>query len=161
MRSRRYLAKLLVKPVELRESVTVVVAAPADEVWELMSDPAQNGVFDPDFELGVRVPGTPVQEVGELHLMTSRDAQGKRSVHLLEVVDLEPGRRAVTECTGCGHESGAILDIEPLDEDSCRVTQVQWSVLPTGSFTRLVEPNRALLRKSLDDLAAVLHARFS
>jgi hypothetical protein len=161
VRSRRYLAKLLVKPLELRESVTVVLPAPADEVWDLMWDPRNNSVFNPDHELGVHVPGTPLQEVGELQLLASKDAQGRRTVHLIEVVDIEPGRRAVTECTGCGHESGAVLDVVPLTEDSCQVTQVQWHVLPTGSFARLVEPNRAVLRKGLDDLAAVLHARFS
>ena len=161
MRPRRYLARLVVKPVELRESVTIVLPAPAAEVWDLLWDPAQAALLDPDHELGVGVPGTPVQDVGELRLMTSRDVDGRRTAHLIEVVDLEPGRRAITECTGCGHERGTILDVEALAEDTCRVTQVQWQLLPTGTLVRQVETDRALLRKRLDDLAAVLHARFS
>ncbi len=161
MRTRRYLAKLLVEPLQVRETVTVELPAPAATVWDLMWDPARNGLFDPGHEHGFTVPGTPPQEVGELQLVTSRDADGKRTVHLLEVVEIEPGRRAVTECTGCGHDSGAVLDLEALTDDSCRLTQVQWTVLPTGTFARLVEPNRARLRRSLDDLAVALQSHFA
>ena len=159
MRTRRYLAKLTTEPTRVTESVTVDLGRPADEVFAVMWDPA-SPLGDPTFETGFTLPGTPSQAVGEVQVQVRRDAEGRRVVQALEVVELEHGRRAVTRTVTSGGAGGGTLTVDPLSPSSCRLTQEVHVDLPALVLAALVAETRASVQAFLDRLAEALRAEF-
>jgi uncharacterized protein YndB with AHSA1/START domain len=139
MRSRRYIVKCTVEPVEVRQSATVDLPRPADEVWEFMWNPASSRHWSVSAELGTTVPGTPERQIGEVQAFIHRKPSGERFGSLLEVVDVELGRRAVTRDLSAGIEAGGTLTIEPRSDRGCRLTQEFWAHLPAGTPVSQVE----------------------
>jgi hypothetical protein len=79
------------------ESASVLIAAPLDVVWEAVSSAAQPG--EGMLACG-QVPGTPVQEPGEMQYFIRRAPDGHLAMTTVIVRDLAYQRSAVTESLG-------------------------------------------------------------
>jgi hypothetical protein len=77
-----------------------------------------------------QLPGSP-DGLGEIQAFVQHGPTG-RSGAMLEVIDFETGRRAVTRDLTSAYPGGGELVIEPLGHDACRVTQMHCAQLPAG-----------------------------
>ena len=74
---------------------TVEVARAAADVWEFIEDPASQVLLSDEVLSGVRMPGRP-RGVGEVQAFVSQEENGRLRGSMLEIVEYEPGARAVT-----------------------------------------------------------------
>jgi hypothetical protein len=95
-----------------------------------MWDPASCVKLSEATELGVTLPGGQ-RGVGEVQATINRTPNG-RVGNLHQVVEFDPGRRAVTRSLVSWFPSWAALTIEPLGPDACRLTQEFWADVPAG-----------------------------
>ncbi|MEU8069309.1 SRPBCC family protein [Micromonospora sp. NPDC049151] len=116
-------------PVQVRETATVDLPTSAEAAFDFMWDPASSVVLHDSVELGVTLPGP--KGVGEIQAFVRRTPMGRMG-DILEVVEMEPGRRAVTRTLMAACPGGAELTVVPLGPDSCRLTQALWVELPAG-----------------------------
>lgn len=136
------------------------IAAPPEEIFELIADPAQQPRWDGNDNLAEAPAGQRVRAVGEVFLMTT--TAGKvRENHVVEFVE---GRRIAWRPAEPGQPPPGHLwqwDLEPIDAGRTRVTH-------TYDWTRLTDENRFArarattaerLLASLDRLAAVVEGR--
>ena len=155
MRTRRYLVRCTVEPTTIRDSVTLEVATSADEAWRFMWDPASAPLWAPT------VPGTPERSPGEVQVFVRRaHPEAPRTAGLIEVVELEEGRRAVTRSLASAFPTGGALRIEPVASAVCRVTQELGTDLPAGTAVTTVDAVRDGMRAELERVAEALRARF-
>jgi hypothetical protein len=75
-----------------------------------------------------------------------------RSVQALEVIELEPLRRAVTRSLDTAYPIYGTLTIESLGPDSCRLTQEHRVTLPTGTPVATVRHARDLYTRTVRNL---------
>ena len=143
-------------------SVTREISAPADRVWEMVSDLPRMGEWSPENEGGVWLKDAN----GPLEGVKFRGANrlGKRSWKTVAtIIDAEPGRRLAFRTSVMGiPDSDWSYDLESTD-GGCRVTE-SWTDRRPGWFkplTALVsgvserEPhNRAGMEKTLEALKA-------
>ncbi|MBG0561347.1 hypothetical protein [Actinoplanes aureus] len=135
------------KPVQVKEAASVELRRDAAAMWSFMWDPASSVVIDETTEIGVTLPGSP-HGVGEIQVFIQRTAGGRRGV-LHEVVELEPGRRAVTRSLASAVPAFGALTIESLGPGSCRLTQEHWVDLPAGVPVALVQECRDSCQREL------------
>lgn len=159
MRARRQLIKVLTEPFPVVESVSVALGCSAQEAFDFMWDPDSSRVLNADAFHGASLSGFPVRAVGEVQVFLSR-TDGVLSGTLMEVQSLAEGRGAVTRTISDTLDNRQVLDILPLDEESCRLTQEFSTVVPVGASTDYVATLRADQRRTLDALAATLVGRF-
>ncbi|EWM66702.1 MULTISPECIES: hypothetical protein [Micromonospora] len=117
--------------VQVREAATVDLPTSAEAAFGFMEDPASSVALHDSTELGVTLPGP--KGVGEIQAFVDRSPGGRTGM-MHEVVEVEPGRRAVTRNLTAGCPSGGVLTVVPLGPDSCRLTQEFWAELPAGSL---------------------------
>jgi uncharacterized protein YndB with AHSA1/START domain len=111
-----------------------VVAAAADEVFELVADPAQQPRWDGNDNLDAADPGQRVRAVGDVFRMRTT----KGSVRENHVVEFEEGRRIAWRPAEPGKEPPGHLwrwELEPVDAGHTRVTH-------TYDWTRLTDEQR-------------------
>ena len=159
MRARRQLIKVLTEPFTVVESVTVGLACNAQEAFDFMWDPDASRVLNSDAFHGTTLPGTPARAVGEVQVFLSRPGGVLRGT-MMEVQSLVEGRRAVTRTITDTLENLQVLDIVPLDEESCRLTQELSTVVPAGASTHYVSTVRADHRLILDGVVVALVGQF-
>lgn len=159
MRARRQLIKVLTEPFTVVESVSVALGCSAQEAFDFMWDPDTSRVLNDDAFHGTRLAGTPERAVGEVQVFLSR-TDGVVHGTMMEVQSLAEGRQAVTRTISDTLENHQLLDILPLDEESCRLTQEFSTVVPAGASTDYVAALRADHRRTLDRLATTLVGRF-
>ena len=159
MRARRQLIKVLTEPFTVVESVTVGLACNAQEAFDFMWDPDASRVLNSDAFHGTTLPGTPARAVGEVQVFLSRPGGVLRGT-MMEVQSLVEGRRAVTRTITDTLDNLQVLDILPLDEESCRLTQEFSTVVPAGASTDYVATVHADHRRTLDELAVALVGQF-
>jgi hypothetical protein len=123
------ITRITTKPVQVTESASVELSRDAASMWTFMWDPASSTQIS-DFEIGVTLPGSP-RGLGEIQAFI-RHTAGGREGRLHEVVEFEPGRRAVTRSLAAAYPAYSALTIEPLGPDSCRLTQEFRVGLPAG-----------------------------
>ena len=119
-----------------------------------MWDPASSVEIDEETEIGTTVLSSP-RGLGEIQVVVRRTAQGREGV-LHEVVELEPGRRAVTRSLVSLYPSFGALTVEPVGPASCRLTQEFWLDLPAGVPVALVRDTRKGCRQELHRLLSRL-----
>lgn len=131
-----------------------VVAAPPDQVFALIADPAAQPRWDGNDNLAEAPAGQRVRATGEMFTMTL--TQG--SIRENHVVEFEEGRRIAWLPSEPGHEPPGHLwrwELDPVDESHTTVTH-------TYDWSRLTDENRLArarattadkLRASLDRLA--------
>lgn len=141
------------------ESVTVTLACSAQQAFDFMWDPASSRVMNDDAFDGMTLPGTPTRAVGEVQVFLSRPGGVLRG-SMIEVESLVEGRRAVTRGITESLENRQVLEILPLDDASCHLTQEFSTVVPPGASLELVAAVRASDRVALDRLGACLVGHF-
>jgi hypothetical protein len=84
-------------PLRRPRSVTLsaVIAAPASEVWEVISAPEPALVTGPPAVCAGVVPGTPARQVGEMHYFISGQRGGKLGSSIAVVTELDWERSAL------------------------------------------------------------------
>lgn len=122
------------------------IAAPVDRVWAFVEDPANIHLLQPDAVSACWLSGLPGSEgvamgVGAVQATLSRNARGVAGT-LTEVVEYEPGRRAVTRRLAAELPvEGADLPVlhltqtrvDPLDDGRTRLTHATRWIAPSGS----------------------------
>ena len=144
-------------------SVSREVAAPAERVWEMVSDITRMGEWSPENVGGVWLKGATGAQAGARFRGTNRNGKKKWDT-MAAVVDADPGRRFSFRVTAAGFKVAEwIYDIEPT-ATGCRVTET-W-VDQRGTVARTLgkpvsgvadraEHNRAGMEQTLERLAAV------
>ncbi|WP_292991545.1 SRPBCC family protein [Mycobacterium sp.] len=130
------------------------IAASADQIFELIADPAQQPRWDGNDNLANAEGGQRVRAVGDIFTMTLTNG-GVRDNLVVEFVE---ARRIAWNPSTAGEQPAGHLwrwELEPLDDHRTRVTH-------TYDWTRLTDQHRvvharnttaAMLRGSLDRLA--------
>ncbi len=130
------------------------IAAGADEIFELIADPAQQPRWDGNDNLAKAEAGQRVRRIGDIFTMTLLNDAVRQN----HVVEFEEGRRIAWTPAGVGEQPPGHLwrwELESLGESRTRVTH-------TYDWTRLTDPHRLArarqttsetLRASLDRLA--------
>lgn len=147
--------RLGVEPVTATASTRLT--AEADGVWEILMAPELAHLTEPAVVSAFRVPGTPEGEVGEQQCFIQDIGEGRRSVTLLEFVELERPFRIVVRCPTYQTSCVITYDIEPDGTEvtlSCKV-----GILVETGLRRKVRPAlQAETQSQLDQIAAVIRA---
>ncbi|WP_132154925.1 hypothetical protein [Kribbella antiqua] len=122
-----------------------------------MKDPASAVVLSDTIVLGAHLPGTP-DGVGEIQVFVHQ-GDDSRLGSMLEVVAMEPGRRAVTRQLSGPCPAGGELVILPSGPEACQLTQSFWTLLPAGVSRRDARAVESAYRESLRDLVRRLKER--
>jgi uncharacterized protein YndB with AHSA1/START domain len=132
------------------------ISAPADTIFELIADPAQQPRWDGNDNLAEAPSGQRVRAVGDVFVMTTTKGHLREN----QIVEYEEGRRLAWLPAEPGKAAPGHLwrwELEPIEESRTRVTH-------TYDWTRLTDENRLprarattadRLRASLDRLAAL------
>lgn len=100
-------------------SAQAAIPRPAGIVWEFVWDPASSVLTGDNVVAGFTMPGTPVGEVGEVQVAVVRmTATGGLVGMLHEVVEVDPGRRAVMVSLSLDHQHRDITEVLPVGEDA-------------------------------------------
>ncbi|MEZ0366155.1 SRPBCC family protein [Mycobacterium sp. pUA109] len=136
------------------------IAAPAERIFELIADPAQQPRWDGNDNLAEAEPGQRVRAVGDV--FTMRLTLG--SIRENHVVEFDEARRIAWRPSEPGRRQPGHLwrwELEPLDASHTRVTHTyDWSQLTDQN--RLPRARRTTadrLRASLDRLAEIAEHR--
>jgi hypothetical protein len=87
-------------------SASVLIAAPLDAVWEAVWSPASSG--DGALACG-HIPGTPVQEPGEMQYFISPGSDGHLVLKAVTVREVDPQRSAMVQSVGSPHQESSYL----------------------------------------------------
>jgi uncharacterized protein YndB with AHSA1/START domain len=132
------------------------VGAPADQVFALIADPAEQPRWDGNDNLSEAAPGQRVRAVGDVFVMTNTSGRVREN----HVVEFDEGRRIAWKPSEPGKQTPGHLwrwEVEPIDPARSRVTH-------TYDWTELTDQNRLprarattadKLQASLDRLAAL------
>lgn len=132
-------------------------AAPADRIFELIADPAQQPSWDGNDNLAGADPGQRVHAVGDIFRMTLTSGTVREN----HVIEFEQGRRIAWNPAEPGSPLPGHLwrwELQPLDDGRTRVTH-------SYDWSELTDPNRMerarntttdKLQASLDRLAALV-----
>ncbi|MGE6955013.1 SRPBCC family protein [Staphylococcus capitis] len=148
VRSFLKILRVTTKPTHIKEAASVELPRDAATIWSFMWDPASSVKTEESTELGVTLPGT-LQGLGEIQVFITRTADG-RVGSLQEVVELDPGRRAVTRSLNSSYRTYGALTIEVLGPSSCRLTQEFWVDLPPGLEVAWVRQYRDSFKRQLN-----------
>lgn len=141
-------------------SATREVAAPAEQVFELIADPARQPEWDGNDNLGSSAEGQRVRAVGDT-FVTELTSGALRENH---VVELEEGRLIAWRPSEVGSPPPGHLwrwELEPTSAGTTRVTHTyDWTQLtdPTR-FERARSTTQERLAASLDRLAALVEGK--
>src|SRR5947209_14166470 len=132
------------------------IAAPADRIFELIADPAQQPRWDGNDNLAEAPAGQRVRAVGDVFTMTLT----RGAVRENHVVEFDEGRRIAWRPAEPGQQPPGHLwrwELEPLDSSRTRVTHTyDWSQLTDEArVPRARATTSDKLRNSLDRLAGV------
>jgi hypothetical protein len=87
-------------------SASVLIAAPLDAVWEAVWSPGSSG--DGGLACG-HVPGTPVQEPGEMQYFISPRSDGQPVLRTVIVREVDPQHSAIVQSLGPQHDEDSYL----------------------------------------------------
>jgi uncharacterized protein YndB with AHSA1/START domain len=110
------------------------VAASADQIFELIADPAQQPRWDGNDNLAEAAPGQRIRSVGEVFMMTTT----KGNIRENHVVAFDEGRQIAWTPAEPGKKPPGHLwrwELEPIDSSHTRVTH-------TYDWTKLVDEKR-------------------
>jgi uncharacterized protein YndB with AHSA1/START domain len=135
------------------------IAAPAEKIFELIADPAQQPRWDGNDNLKHAEDGQRVRDVGAVFTMTLR----RGGVRQNTIVEFEEGRRIAWRPNVPGKQQPGHLwrwELEPIDETRTRVTHTyDWTELTDRSrYPRARATTAERLAASLDRLALLAEA---
>jgi uncharacterized protein YndB with AHSA1/START domain len=130
------------------------IAAPADRIFELIADPAEQPRWDGNDNLSHAVAGQRVRAVGDVFTMTLR----RGGIRENAVVEFEEGRRIAWRPAVPGRRPPGHLwrwELEPIDPNRTRVTHTyDWTELTDRSrLPRARATTSARLADSVEQLA--------
>jgi uncharacterized protein YndB with AHSA1/START domain len=133
------------------------IAAPAERIFELIADPAQQPRWDANDNLAEAAAGQRIRTVGEVFTMTLTGDGAKRENHVVEFTE---GRRVAWRPAEPGQQPPGHLwrwELEPIDATRTRVTHsYDWSELTDQKrLARAAATTAEKLRASLDRLAVL------
>jgi uncharacterized protein YndB with AHSA1/START domain len=144
------------------ESETVVsasrdIAAPAEEIFELIADPSQQPQWDGNDNLAEAPAGQRVRAVGDVFVMTLNKGRVREN-HVIEFIE---GRRIAWRPAEPGQSPPGHLwrwELTPIDSSHTHVTHTyDWTHLTdTERLPRATPTTADKLRASLDRLAALV-----
>ncbi len=138
-------------------SVSVRLTSNVDRVWAFLMAPELAHLTDPAVVSAFRVPGTPAGEVGEQQCFIRDEGEGRRSVTLAELVELERPVRMVVRFLTYPNTCVTTYELHPDGTEvtlSCKV-----GVLVEKDLRRRVEPAlQAETQSQLDRIAAVIRS---
>jgi uncharacterized protein YndB with AHSA1/START domain len=141
-------------------SATGEISAGAEQIFELIADPAQQPHWDGNDNLAEAPAGQRVHGVGDVFTMTLTGGEVREN----RIVEFDEGRRIAWQPAEPGRQAPGHLwrwELEAVDPSTTRVTH-------TYDWTRLTDENRFRrarattadkLRASLDRLAALAERR--
>lgn len=141
--------RVTTRPVQVRETATVDLPQSAEATFSFMWDPASSLKLSDSVEVAVALPGR--EGVGEIQAFVERTPAGRMGV-LHEVVELGPGRRAVTRSLVSWCPSWGALTIEAIGPDSCRLIQEFWADVPAGVQVGIDKQLRDEFRRRLESM---------
>jgi len=132
------------------------IAAPAEEIFELIADPSQQPRWDGNDNLSEAPAGQRVRAVGDVFVMTTT----KGNIRENHVVEFAEGRSIAWRPAEPGQPAPGHLwrwELEPINLSRTRVTHTyDWSGLTDQKrMPRARATTAAWLRASLDGLAAL------
>lgn len=130
------------------------IAAGAEQVFELIADPARQPLWDGNENLAKAAAGQRVRSVGDVFVMTLTIGADREN----HVVEFEEGRRIAWRPSEPGQQPPGHLwrwEIEPIDETHSRVTHTyDWTQLTDEKrLVRARATTSAKLQASVDRLA--------
>ncbi|GAB3388439.1 SRPBCC family protein [Amycolatopsis echigonensis] len=132
------------------------IEAPAERIFELIADPAQQPSWDGNDNLAEAEPGQRVHAVGDVFTMTLTYSGVRRN----RIVEFEEGRRVAWRPSEPGREEPGHLwrwELKPLSATRTEVTHTyDWSDLDpddTGRNSRARSTTVEMLESSLENLA--------
>jgi uncharacterized protein YndB with AHSA1/START domain len=138
-------------------SATHEIAAPAERIFELIADPAQQPRWDGNANLAQAATGQRVRQVGDVFLMTLTRDGAVRENH---IVEFEEGRLIAWRPSEVGRRQPGHLwrwELEPLENSRTQVTHTyDWTELTDSKRlkrARATTPDKLLA--SLTRLAAL------
>ena len=132
------------------------IAAPAEEIFELIADPSQQPRWDGNDNLSEAPAGQRVRAAGDVFVMTNTNGNVREN-HVVEFIE---GRRIAWRPAEPGRPAPGHLwrwELEPIDSSRTRVTHTyDWSDLTDQSRIPRAQATTAdKLKASLDRLAAL------
>jgi uncharacterized protein YndB with AHSA1/START domain len=132
------------------------IAAGADQIFELIADPAQQPRWDGNDNLSEAPPGQRVSAVGAVFTMTLTGGQVREN----HVVEFDEGRRIAWRPAEPGQDPPGHLwrwELDPINASRTRATHTyDWTQLTDeGRFARARATTADKLQDSLDRLAAL------
>ncbi len=137
-------------------SAARIIDAGAQQIFELIADPAQQPRWDGNDNLASSAPGQRVHEVGDV-FSTTLTMGAVRTNHVVEFVE---GRRIAWRPSEPGHEPPGHLwrwELESLTDTRTRVTHTyDWTALDDPArIPRAQATTQQRLQASIDRLAAL------
>jgi hypothetical protein len=133
-------------PVRLDVSDRIAIDRPAEQVWAFVQPPESSVLTSDHVVHAFTVPGTPRGQVGEQQCHVVRGPDGTLTNQVLEVVELDPGRRCVTRMLEPAVAAATVTTVEP-SADGCLLS-VESRV---GAYASHVSDVRANLAEYLRD----------
>jgi hypothetical protein len=90
-------------------SASVLIAAPLDAVWEAVWSPASPASSGDGALACGHIPGTPVQEPGEMQYFISPRSDGRLVLKAVIVREVDPQHSAVVQSVGSPHQESSYL----------------------------------------------------
>lgn len=136
-------------------SATRVVKAPAEQIFELIADPARQPEWDGNDNLSVAAAGQRVHQVGDVFVMTTTKGNDRAN----RIVEFEEGRRIAWKPSAVGEPEPGHLwrwELEPHDDGTTTVTHTyDWTNLNDEKrMERARWTTSDRLQASIDRLAA-------
>ncbi|MEO6205177.1 MAG: SRPBCC family protein [Mycobacteriales bacterium] len=145
-------------------SRSVSIEAPADRVWQLVSDLPAMGELSPENTGGSWLGGATGPAAGVR--FKGKNSQGKRRWSTdVTVTECEPGRRFAFDVKSVGLAVATwSYDIEATGDDACQVTESWqdnrgWLISTLGSLTTGVSDRKAFAATSIEQTLARLKER--
>lgn len=127
---------------------TVEISKPVQEVWDFVSSPQLSVLLDHHHIRSFPVPGTP-EGVGHQSCSMDREANGRISVTVSEVVEREAPHRLVTKLLTGPIEALALMVISPTPT-GCTFTISGGTRIPYGTSPKVAP----VAQRGLDEMAA-------
>ncbi|WP_203718713.1 SRPBCC family protein [Asanoa siamensis] len=135
------------RTIQVRERASVDLPRSAEATFDFLWDPVSSFTISDSVDVAAALPGR--RGLGEIQAVVERTPAGRVGV-LHEVIEHEPGRRAVTRGLVGVCPTWSALSLEPLGPGSCRLTQEFWADLPAGVQAGMDRQLSAEYRRRLD-----------
>ena len=146
--------------IERVVTATREIAAPADQIFELIADPSSQPRWDGNANLSAAPANQRVRAVGDIFVMTITKGTDREN----HVVEFAEGRRIAWKPAEPGQQPPGHLwrwEVEPIDAVRTRVTHTyDWTLLTDEKrLPRARATTADSLRASLDRLATLAESR--